>query len=149
MGINRPSHYAAFGSREELFRKALDRYAEQQRGFLEDALKEPVARTVTDRLLAGAINVVTGRRNPKGCLMVQGALVSSEGAQALRNELISRRVARETAIRERFERAKSEGDLPIDSQPADLARYVVALLQGIAVQALAVQPEKNCSGLWR
>jgi AcrR family transcriptional regulator len=134
MGINRPSLYAAFGSKEELFRKALDRYTKQQGCFIEAALKEPKARIVAERLLAGAINVVTDRRNPKGCLMVQGALVCGEEAQPLRNELISRRLARESAIRERFERAKSEGEL-LESDPADLARYVVTLIQGIAVQA--------------
>jgi AcrR family transcriptional regulator len=135
MGINRPSLYAAFGSKEELFRKALVRYSEQQGCFMEDALKEPKARTVTERLLASAIKVVTDRSNPKGCLMVQGALACGDATESVRKELISRRLAREVAIRERFERAKSEGDLPADSHPADLARYVVTLIQGIAVQA--------------
>src|SRR5271169_5266592 len=54
MGVNRPSLYAAFGSKEELFRKALDRYAEHKGCFIEEALKEPKARTVTERLLASA-----------------------------------------------------------------------------------------------
>jgi AcrR family transcriptional regulator len=135
MGINRPSLYAAFGSKEELFRKAVDRYAENQGCFMEDALKEPKARTVAERLLAGAINLVTDRKNPKGCLMVQGALACGEGAESLRNELISRRLSREAALRQRFERAKLEGDLPLDFHPADLARFVIALIQGIAVQA--------------
>jgi AcrR family transcriptional regulator len=135
MGINRPSLYAAFGSKEELFRKAIDHYAEHQGCFMEDALKEPKARTVTERLLVGAINLVTDRRNPKGCLMVQGALACGEGAESLRNELISRRLSRETALRQRFERAKLEGDLPFDCHPEDLARFVIALIQGIAVQA--------------
>jgi hypothetical protein len=41
----------------------------------------------------------------------------------------------EAAIRRRFKRAKAEGDLPADSNPADLARYVVTISQGMAVQA--------------
>ena len=135
MGINRPSLYAAFGSKEGLFRKALDRYAEGPACYVREALNEPTARAVAERLLSGAIDVVTGRRNPRGCLMVQGALACGEAAESVRRELVSRRLADEAAIRERFERAMSDGDLPVDSHPADLARYVVAVLHGIAVQA--------------
>jgi hypothetical protein len=67
--------------------------------------------------------------------MVQGALACGEAAESVRRELVSRRLADEAAIRERFERAISDGDLPVDSHPADLARYVAAVLHGIAVQA--------------
>ena len=136
MGINRPSLYAAFGSKEGLFRKALDRYDEGPSAYQSEALKEPTARAVAQRLLDGAIAVMTDRRNPRGCLMVQGALACGEAAESVRKELISRRLASEAAIRERFERALSDGDLPADAHPADLARYIVAVLQGIAVQAV-------------
>jgi AcrR family transcriptional regulator len=135
MGINRPSLYAAFGSKEGLFRKALDRYDEGPAAYLREALNEPTARAVAERLLVGTIDVVTDRRNPRGCLMVQGALACGEAAESVRRELVSRRLAGEAALRERFERAISDGDLPADSHPADLARYVVAVIHGIAVQA--------------
>jgi AcrR family transcriptional regulator len=135
MGINRPSLYAAFGSKEGLFRKALDRYDEGPACYVREALNEPTARAVAERLLLAAIDVVTDRRNPHGCLMVQGALACGEAAESVRRELVSRRLAGETALRERFERAISDGDLPVDSHPADLARYVAAVIQGIAVQA--------------
>jgi AcrR family transcriptional regulator len=135
MGINRPSLYAAFGSKEGLFRKALDRYDEGPAAYVREALNEPTARAVAKRLLGGAIDVMTDRRNPRGCLVVQGALACGEAAESVRRELISRRLAGEAAIRERFERAASDGDLRVDSHPADLARYVVAVLHGIAVQA--------------
>src|SRR5439155_18551737 len=54
MGINRPSLYAAFGDKETLFRKALDRYAEGPAAYVGEALKRPTARTVTEKLLRGA-----------------------------------------------------------------------------------------------
>jgi AcrR family transcriptional regulator len=135
MGINRPSLYAAFGSKEGLFRKALDLYDEGPAAYVREALKEPTARAVVEQLLGGAIDVLTDRRNPRGCLMVQGALACGEAAESIRRELVARRLAGEAAIRARLLRALSEGDLPVDSHPADLARYVVAVLNGIAVQA--------------
>jgi AcrR family transcriptional regulator len=135
MGINRPSLYAAFGSKEGLFRKALDRYAEGPAAYIRKALNEPTARAVARRLLSGTIDMVTGRQNPRGCLIVQGALACGEAAESVRRELVSRRLAGEAAIRERFERARSNGDLPLHAHPADLARYIVTIIQGIAVQA--------------
>lgn len=135
MGINRPSIYAAFGDKRALFCKVLDRYAEGPAAFVRDALSEPTARAVVERLLRSAADMHTDPRGPRGCLMVQGALAAGAGGAAVRKELIARRAMDEAVIRKRLERAKSEGDLPAGSSPADLARYVVTVIRGMAVQA--------------
>jgi AcrR family transcriptional regulator len=135
MGINRPSLYAAFGSKEGLFRKALDRYAEGPTAYVRAGLEEPTARRVAERLLGGAIERLDDPRVPRGCLLVQGALACGEAAESVRRELAARRAAGEEALRHRFERARAEGDLPAGADPADLARYVFTVLQGLAVQA--------------
>jgi AcrR family transcriptional regulator len=135
MGINRPSLYAAFGNKEALFCKVLDRYVAGPSAYVGEALKEPTARAVAERILGGTIDLLTDPRNPHGCLMVQGALACGEAAESVRRELVARRVACEDAIRRRFERALAEGDLPADAAPADLARYVVTVVHGMAVQA--------------
>jgi len=88
MGIKRPSLYAAYGNKEALFHKALERYVNGQASYFDQALKEPTARSVAEKLLNGAIDLMTQPRNPKGCLMVQGALVCGEGADFAREELI-------------------------------------------------------------
>jgi AcrR family transcriptional regulator len=135
MGINRPSLYAAFGNKEELFRRALDRYDEGPTGYVREALNEPTARAVAERLLRGVIDLLTDARSPHGCLLVQGALACGEAAESVRQELASRRLAGEVALRQRFKRALADGDLPADTDPADLARYLVTVIQGMAVQA--------------
>src|ERR1700686_4260751 len=135
MGINRPSLYAAFGDKETLFRKALDRYAEGPAAYVREALKQPTARAVTQQLLRGAADLLTDSHHPSGCLMVQGALVCGEDSDCIRQALVSRRVAIEAALRRRFQRAKEEGDLAADTNPADLSRYVITISQGMAVQA--------------
>src|SRR5450755_342863 len=53
MGINRPSLYAAFGNKEELFRKALDRYTEGTGSVWREALSRPSARAAAEALLQG------------------------------------------------------------------------------------------------
>jgi AcrR family transcriptional regulator len=135
MGINRPSLYAAFGNKEALFRKVLDRYAEGPAVYVRESLRAPTARAVVERLLRGATDLLTSPRNPPGCLMVQGALACGEVTDAIRRELISRRAAGEAALRQRFERAIADGDLPADADPGDLARYLATVIHGMAVQA--------------
>ncbi|HEY0405538.1 MAG TPA: TetR/AcrR family transcriptional regulator [Pyrinomonadaceae bacterium] len=135
MGISRPSLYAAFGDKETLFRKALDRYEDGPSSFVREALNEPTARGVVERLLDGAARMHTDPKTPPGCLMVHGALASGEGAASIRRELTSRRAADEAGLRRRLVRAKAEGDIPRDADPADLARYVVTIIRGMAVQA--------------
>jgi len=135
MGINRPSLYAAFGNKEALFRKTLDRYNDGPAAYVRDALEEPTARAVVEALLRGAVELLSCPRNPQGCLMVQGALSCGRTANPIRRELASRRAAGEAAIRRRFERAISDGDLPADTDAGDLARYVSTVMHGMAVQA--------------
>lgn len=136
MGISRPSLYAAFGNKEELFRRALERYVETgPAAEHRAALAAPTARGVVERLLRYAAENLSDPCHPAGCLSVQGALSCSEAAQSIKDELSALRCNGEAALRERFERAKVEGDLPAASNPAALARYVAALLQGMSVQS--------------
>jgi AcrR family transcriptional regulator len=135
MGINRPSLYAAFGNKQALFRKALECYVEGPAAYVREALAEPTARTVFERLLQGAVDLLTNPRNPRGCLAVQGALACGHAADAMRKELIARRLAGEAALRRRFKRAISVGDLPRRANAADLARFAATVIHGMSVQA--------------
>ena len=135
MGINRPSLYAAFGNKEELFRKALDRYQTGPQGFLTEALAKPTARTVVEAIFSGFIRMLGGRHKARGCLIVCGALTCGEEAEPVRRELARLRRVAVTAFRERFERAVQDGDLPAETDCATLARYIATVLNGLAVQA--------------
>lgn len=136
MGINRPSLYAAFGNKEELFRRALDRYAEKGPGAVHrEALAEPTAKGVVEHLIRSVALNLTDPCNPPGCLAVQGALTCGDAAESIKQELCKRRAAGEQELRQRFERAKIEGDLSPESDPAALARYVMTITQGMSVQA--------------
>ena len=92
MRINRPSIYAAFGNKEELFRKVLDRYAEGPASAVREALEAPTARQAVERVLLAAADVPTRAEGPRGCLLVQGALACGDASESVRRELISRRV---------------------------------------------------------
>jgi AcrR family transcriptional regulator len=135
MGINMPSLYAAFGNKEMLFRKVLDRYIQRPASYLPNALKEPTAREVADKLFRGAINMVMNPRHPDGCLLVQGALVSGPLSESIRVELNRRRAGAQAALCRRFQRAIDEGDLPKSVEARKLAGYIITVIWGLSVQA--------------
>ena len=135
MGINRPSLYAVYGNKEELFRKALDRYAAGTEASLRCALNRKTARAAARHVLLAAADGSTGPDNPHGCLTVRCTLASSEAADSIRLELAKRRADGEALLRQRFARARAEGDLPPGTNPADLARYIATVQQGMSVQA--------------
>jgi AcrR family transcriptional regulator len=143
MGINRPSLYAAFGNKEALFRKALERYETGPAAYIHDVIAKPTARAVVEGLLNGAVDLLTKPGNPRGCLMVQGVLACSRGADALRRKVASRREVGVAAIRRRLQRAIAEGDLPSDADAAGLARLVASVMHGLAVEAASGASQKE------
>lgn len=147
MGINRPSMYAAFGNKEELFRKALGRYEELVGGELFAALREPTARGSIERLLIGSAEGLSRAGQPHGCILVQGALACGEESRGVQRELAARRGVQEEMIRERLTRAKAEGDLPAHASPEELASYFTAVLHGMSVQAAGGAGREKLSGI--
>ncbi|MER5323178.1 TetR/AcrR family transcriptional regulator [Streptosporangium roseum] len=135
MGISAKSMYTAFGNKEELFRKALERYTEGPSAYLARAMEEPTALGVATAILTGTVRTTTRPAHPHGCLGVQGALASSDSGRGVRDLLAAWRNNGCSRVRERFQRAVDDGDLPPDTDPGLLARYVTTLAFGIAVQA--------------
>lgn len=134
MGINKPSLYAVFGNKEQLFARALDRYLAGPGAFAADALDEPTVRAVVERLVFGAVELTTGTDTPHGCLTVKGVHACGPDAKPVRDDAVRRRKAGEAALRRRFENAP---DLPRHANAATLAQLVHTLTDGIAVQAAA------------
>jgi len=106
MRINRPSLYAAFGNKEQLFRKVLDRYVDGPLAYFGKALAAPKARDVIEQIFFGAARMAGDPRLPSGCLMVQGALAVGNAAGSVREEAAGRRSRSEVALRRRLQRAK-------------------------------------------
>lgn len=135
MGINRPSLYAAFGNKESLFLKALERYAQGPAAHVAKAMTQPRIRDAISDLLRFTVDLSHGKSHPQGCLIVQSALPCGSGTDLVRRSIEAAREAGFKRIRMRLERAKKEGELPGDTDCAALARYLMALMHGLAVQA--------------
>ena len=135
MGITRTSMYAAFGNKEELFTKALQRYTEGPASYVERALGESTARRVAEAFLAGSVRTSTQPGNPTGCLTVQGSLAAGDAGRPARNALTAVREHAWSRLRDRFQQAVDDGDLPPGTDPGLLARLLLTVSNGIAVQA--------------
>ncbi|MGU3314089.1 TetR/AcrR family transcriptional regulator [Sphingomonas sp. M6A6_1c] len=135
MGITKPSLYAAFGNKEQLFHRALDLYGAEKMAYTRDALKQPSARAVAEHLLRGAVTAQTSTSDPKGCLGVISATSCGAEAESIKSHIIERRGAAHAALVERFHTAQRDGDLAPGADPEGLAQYLYAILQGMAVQA--------------
>lgn len=137
MGINRPSLYAAYGDKEQLFRKAVARYAELDMAYARNALTQPTAAAVVEAFLRANVEAVTRPDRPAGCLSIQGGLALGEDSEHVARFLAESRLAGEAALTQRLARAVEEGDLDPGTDPAALARFVMALSEGHAVHAAA------------
>jgi AcrR family transcriptional regulator len=137
MGISPPSLYAAFGNKEKLFRSALDRYAEVRQQLWTELMKEPTARGMMERLFERVIEFYAAEGNPNCCMLVKGTMTSGDCGQMIADHMSAKRAESEAMLVNRFIKAKAEGELPDDIEPAELAGYYMTVLDGMSVRAAA------------
>ena len=135
MAINRTSMYRAFGNKEALFNAALARYTEGPASYFARALAQRTAEQVATAYLHGAVQATTDPERPSGCLGVQACLVAGESARPARETLTAWRESGTAHLHDRLQRAADEGDLPVGADATLLARYLMTVANGIAVQA--------------
>jgi AcrR family transcriptional regulator len=138
MGITKPSIYGTFGSKEQLFMKALDRYAATVGSQSLEALA--AAPTIQDGVLAFfdvTIENVSGRYGASGCLMscvaAQCASTMPEVAAFLREGL----AATDAAIAQQFKSSIADGSLRSDFPAHDRACLMTDLMQALSLRARA------------
>lgn len=135
IGIAAPSLYHAFGGKADLYREALRRYASVGLGP-DDIGRAASGRDAARAMLEHGIAAVTKPGGPSGCMVSSGLLMTSTDNADLAAELARMRAASRAALERRIRRDVEDGALPGATDPVALARFVVAVLQGISVQAL-------------
>ncbi|MEW6314117.1 MAG: TetR/AcrR family transcriptional regulator [Pseudomonadota bacterium] len=137
-GLSKPSLYAAFGDKESLYLKALERYVAlqvAQHTAIFDT--EPDARQALEKFLRTMAALLSDPTPPCGCLIVNGmadcGLASTPPAieQALRKAV----QGSETRLYSQFLRAQRDGQLSSKINAGDLAAFFTSLLAGLAVLA--------------
>jgi AcrR family transcriptional regulator len=136
MGINSPSLYAAFGSKEELFREAVALYDSLEGSVSERALREqPTARAAVEAMLRDNADLYADPDNPSGCMVVLGATTWTPHNEAVRSYLAGLRHKTFELIRARLDHAVDTGELPPGADVEALAAYYNTVLEGLSIQA--------------
>lgn len=133
MGLSPPSLYAAFGSKEALFREACDLYGETE-GDIWEAMAAPTALDAVAQFLERTARSFTRPDKPQGCMIVLGGLHADQGEQGVVNDLRARRAGSFDDLKARLDRAVAERDLS-DVDTAAVARFYLAVQNGMAIQA--------------
>ena len=135
-GITAPSFYAAFGSKEDLFREAVELYSKTLGVPMMKALaEEPTARASLEALLQAAVEAFCRPGKPRGCLLVLGAINSMPANKSVRDHLRGLRARRQKVIQERLQRGVAEGELPSGLDLGALASFYTTVVDGLAIQA--------------
>ena len=135
-GITAPSFYAAFGSKEKLFREALQLHLRTEGRRGAKALNEgKTARASVEAALRAAVVSYTQPGRPRGCLLVLGAINCMPENQTVYDHARDLRAQRHKLIRQRLERGAAEGDLPEGLDLASVASFYVTVLDGLALGA--------------
>lgn len=135
MGMTVPSLYNAFGNKQSLFMKAVDRYGLYSAQLYSHAFAKTSAREVALGILMGEVDLVTGEDRPEGCLMVQGALATGPESEPIQQTMARLRRQAEADVAARFEIFDRSGDLPKGWDAWALAAFVMTVATGMAVQA--------------
>lgn len=135
MGIKVPSLYAAFGNKEALFMKAVERYGELNGAMYHDAFRKTTSAGMARAVLEGEVELVTRTNAPDGCLVILGAVITSPESENIRRFMCDLRAMAQGWMRDKFDEFRQSGDLPDDADPAALACYIMTLNAGLAVQA--------------
>jgi len=135
MGINKPSMYSVFGTKEELFHKAVEKYLTGPVSFVAEALNEPTVQQALRKLLTQSVEFLTDKQTPLGCFVLQGGLNCGQGHESIQQELIAQRLGYENLLRKRFELAQAQNGLDGRFDAAVMAKYIVTVHEGLSVQA--------------
>ncbi len=136
MGINSPSLYAAFGSKEALFREAVGLYlareANKGQAILDAA---PTARDATHALLRHTIENLVRPNMPHGCLLVLGDSNAAAQNSGVHDYLRQCRCDSQAMLEDRLERGLRDGDIPAGADVAAIAAFYMTLIQGLSLRA--------------
>ena len=136
MGINRPSLYATFGDKQQLYGLAVGRFGEIGRPVFESSVAEPTARRFAGRLLRGQAELYSRPELAPGCFLIQSAISTSAQSQAARDEAAGRRRANESVVRQYLEDPARAKELPSGVSAAEMASYLASVGHGLAVRAI-------------
>lgn len=134
MGIASPSLYAAFGSKEALYRETLQRYETIHGEVFWGPLQgSSTAREAIEAILRGAVRSFTSGEQPSGCMLVLGSGQAEELSPDLAAALCEKRTSSARAMEARILRAIDDGELPTGIDARAIADFYATVHRGLTV----------------
>ncbi|MBC7950867.1 MAG: TetR/AcrR family transcriptional regulator [Rhodospirillaceae bacterium] len=136
MGVNPPSLYAAFGSKQELYLETVDAYGRTHGDFAMRAFaEEPTAKAAMGRTLAEAAELFVAGPSPRGCMLSVAVVSCGPEHGDVAAALARKRSAVTAAFKARFDGAIVDEELPVNTDSEALAAFYSAVIQGLSIQA--------------
>lgn len=136
LGLASARIYAAFGSKEQLFREAVEDYEAHEGGFVARILAEEVSAVrAIERIFREAITLYTRADGPKGCMVVVAATNYSAASEKVSSWLADHRRRQTLALIEHMVAAKTAGELKPDCNTEALGDAIATFLHGLSIQA--------------
>lgn len=146
-GMNRPSLYAAFGDKRDLYLKTLEHYREQSRALAQQVLADnPPLRVFLKRFYDKALELYFGD-GPRGCYTIGTAATVAAVDDDVRRFLAEGVRGADAFLKRRIEKAKAEGEISRDADPAALAFIATATMHTLAVRSRAGLSRKELDAL--
>ncbi len=133
--LGRASLYAAFGDKEGLFVKVLERFAARYDSFAEILAEHEGARRGFEALFDRWFELICASSGPRGCLMQMATTTGALELERAAEVLTASGRATEAVFKSALERAQRNGELPEGASPTLLARYLVVSAQGLSSSA--------------
>ena len=135
MGITTPSLYGAFGSKERLYHEALGRYRADPQRAAPWAMTAPTAREAIRLILEGSARDFSDPAHPPGCMISTAVLTAAVENVDVAAHVSRLREANVALFSQKLRDGVAAGQLRPDTDVVTLARFIGAIIQGMAVQA--------------
>ena len=133
--ISPPSFYAAFGSKDALFREVVMLYRQTMGESVMRHLAASPVRAGLEGMMRAMVDLFLINHAAPGCLIVLGAVNSTRTSKDAHQLLSDARSEGNEMVRQRLLRAVDEGDLPTGLPIGDIAAFYTTFMQGLAVRA--------------
>ncbi len=147
--MNRPSLYAAFGAKHDLYLKTLERYQQRSRaGTVQLLADDPTLRVFLRRFYEGALDIYrAGGDEARGCYSISTAPAQATTDPAVRAFLAASIGGTDAFLSSQIAKARERGEVPSNADPATLAQLATATLHTIAVRSRVGVPRKQLASL--
>lgn len=135
MGINKPSLYAAYGNKEQLFIKTMELYDTRPDSYFYSALEKSTLLGMVEHMLMGAAEQMSDKTQPHGCMLIQSTFASKEPTDLIKEAVTEKRQRMRNLVLERLEQAKKAGEIAANANCSTLVDYMFTIVMGMSLHA--------------